>query len=192
MADERQALLERARGGEAAAWGELLESFRPYVRRLVQATRAGVPDARAGDSDLIQDAMLIATRAFERFRGASVAELAGWLREVTIRTVGHAARFHRSARRRDAGREVAVADLDELALSDGSSPDAKAMGHELHARLAAALEKLPDAMRELLHGRVIDGLDYKELARRTGRTEGALRVHYVRALRKLREALEED
>jgi RNA polymerase sigma factor (sigma-70 family) len=80
--------------------------------------------------------------------------------------------------------------MDALAISDGSSPEMKAMGHELHARLAAALEQLPDDMRELLQTRVIDGLDYREIARRTGRTEGALRVHYVRALRKLRELLD--
>lgn len=189
MAEDRQVVLDRALNGDQAARGELFDQFRPYVRKLVQVTRHGLPSARAGDSDLIQDAMLVASKAFERFRGRSVAEFAGWLREVTIRTVGHAARFHRDTGKRAAGREVAVENLEALAISDGSSPEIKAMGHELHARIAAALERLPDDMRELLVGRILDGKPYAELALRMGRTEAALRVHYVRALRRLKDDL---
>lgn len=189
MSDERQAILGRALAGDETARGELFERFRPYVRRLVQVSRHGLPPARAGDSDLIQDALLAATRAFGNFRGSDIAEFAGWLREVTIRVVGHAARFHQRAGKRAAGREAGGIDLDGLALPDGSSPDARAMRHELHARIAEALEQLPEDMRSLLLGRTVDGRSYRDLAVQTGRTEAALRVHYVRALRKLREHL---
>ena len=36
---ERQAALDCARGGDGPALGELLESYRPYVRVLVRAFR---------------------------------------------------------------------------------------------------------------------------------------------------------
>ncbi len=38
-ARERQAALERARQGDKQACGELLESFRPYVRVIARALR---------------------------------------------------------------------------------------------------------------------------------------------------------
>jgi RNA polymerase sigma-70 factor (ECF subfamily) len=189
MADDRQALLDRALTGDRAARGELLDRFQPYVRKLIRATRQGLPPERAGDSDLMQDAMLVASKAFEKFRGQNVAQFAGWLREVTIRTVGHAVRFHRDTGKRDPSREAAVAELDQLALPDGSSPETRAMGHEQHARLAAALDELPEDMQQVLIGRVFDGLPYRELAQKMGRTEQALRVFYVRALRRLRDLM---
>jgi RNA polymerase sigma-70 factor (ECF subfamily) len=165
-----------------------MQSFRPYVRVLVQAARRGRGLERQDDSDLIQDALLLAHRAFERFRGTTVAEFAGWLRQLAIRTVGHAARAAR-ADKRTALREADAPDLDALPLPDGSAPDGAALLHERSAQIAAALEQLPDDMRNVVLGRFLDGLSYDELARRLQRTPGALRVLYLRALRKLREIL---
>src|SRR5262249_36006913 len=76
----RQAALAQARRGDSQALGELLESFRPYVRVIVHALRDQRLRARVDDSDLIQDAFLEAQRSFGDFRGHSVAELAVWLR----------------------------------------------------------------------------------------------------------------
>lgn len=188
MSDDRQEVLDRALRGDAAARGVLFERFRPYVRRLVQVSRQGLSPARADDSDLIQDALFAANKAFDRFRGTTTAEFAGWLREVTIRVVGHVTRFHQGAGKRASGRE-AMLNPDGLAIPDGSSPDARAMRHEEHARIAEALERLPEDMRQLLLSRTVEGLSYREIAARTDRTEAALRIHYVRALRKLREFL---
>src|SRR5439155_19487128 len=122
-------LLDRARGGDAAALGELMQSFRPYVRVLVRAARRERTLGKQDDSDLIQDALLLAHRAFDRFRGTTVAEFAGWLRQLAIRTVGHAARAA-AADKRTALREAGDVDLDALAVPDGSSPDAAVLRHE--------------------------------------------------------------
>jgi RNA polymerase sigma-70 factor (ECF subfamily) len=163
-----------------------MREFRPYVRVLVQAARRGRTLAKQDDSDLIQDALLLAHRVFGRFRGTTVAEFAGWLRQLAIRTVGHAARAA-LAEKRTLLREVDDVDLDALAIPNGSSPDDNAINHERAAQVAAALEQLPDDMRQVLLGRFLDRLSYDELARRLERTPGTLRVLYLRALRKLRE-----
>src|SRR5947209_17080631 len=87
-AEQQQAFLERARGGDVQALGELLHSFRPYVRVIVHALaqqwRQGVLD----DSDLIQDALLEAQKSFAGFRGSTRNQLRAWLRQIAVRTAG--------------------------------------------------------------------------------------------------------
>jgi RNA polymerase sigma-70 factor (ECF subfamily) len=189
--DDRQAQLDRARGGDTAALGDLLQAYRPYVRVIARAARQGFAPGRLDDSDLIQDTLLLAHRAFGRFRGTTVAEFAGWLRQLTLRTVGHAARAHMGTDKRSVGMEQPLADMDALAIAEIQTPDAQAAHHERAAQIAAAIEQLPEEMRQVVLGRLLDGLAYATLASRLGKSEGALRVTYTRALCRLRELLAE-
>src|SRR5262245_59938886 len=102
---QRQAALERARQGDSVALGALLESFRPYAGMIARALRDGRLRARVEESDLVQDALLEAHRGFAGFRGDSVAELAGCVRQIVIRTARQTLRRHLDAGKRAAGRE---------------------------------------------------------------------------------------
>src|SRR5690349_17362014 len=104
-AGEQQAALERARQGDAAARGRLLESFRPYLRFMARTLRDGRLQGRLDDSDLIQDALLEAHRNFDAFRGTSVAELTGWLRQIALGAAHRAVRAHAGTGKRDLARE---------------------------------------------------------------------------------------
>lgn len=182
-------LLQAARRGDQAALGELLQQFRPYVRVLTEAAWRGQAPARQDDSDLMQDTMLTAHQAFARFRGETIAEFAGWLRTLALRTVGLARRAQVATGKRSISREQLLAELDQIASPADAGPDEQASRHEQAARVAAALEKLPDDMQQVLHGRSSEGLSYAELAVQMRRTEGALRVLYTRALRRLADEL---
>jgi RNA polymerase sigma-70 factor (ECF subfamily) len=190
-ADQQDALTCALQGDDRAR-GALLESFRPYVRLLVSALRKGRAPGRLDDSDLIQDALFEAHRQFAQFRGSTVAELAAWLRPVVLRAAGHTLRGHLGTGKRDAGREHSAEGLEELSVDPGSSPSGQAMRHEMNARLAERLARLPDDMQQVLLGRHMDDLSYAELAEQMGRSEAALRVLYTRALRRLREECEAD
>lgn len=183
--DARQVLLDRARGGDEAARGELLETFRPYVRVIVQAVRRGRLSSRLDDSDLVQDALLAAHRAFDQFRGGTVPELAGWLRQLAVHAAGRAIRGQ-AAGKRGAGLDVPLDGLPEPPASN-ATPAGKLARIEESARVAAALDRLPDDMRQVLIARHFNGTAYADLAAEMKRTEGALRILYVRALRKLRD-----
>src|SRR5689334_2667118 len=185
-AGEQQTALARARLGDSRALGQLLESFRPYVRCLVRALGGERLQPRLGESDLIQDALLEAHRSFGQFRGGTVAELTAWLRRIVVRTAGHSLRTHLEAGKRALAAEQPAGDLDGQA-APGSSPSAQAERHEEAARMAEALARLPDDMQQVLLGRHMDGLPYAALAEKMGRTEAAVRVLYTRALRRLRE-----
>ena len=185
----RQAALDRARLGDEQARGELLESFRPYIRVIVRSFRDDRLQARVDDSDLIQDAFLEALRGFAAFRGATVAEFVAWLRQIVRRAVARSRRGHLGTDKRAVELEQPADDLPDP-VDSGSSPSAQAIRHEQAAQMAEAVARLPDDMQHVLLGRHMDGLSHAEIARRLGRTEGAVRVLYTRALRRLREEYE--
>jgi RNA polymerase sigma-70 factor, ECF subfamily len=189
-ARDRLASLELARRGDSRALGELLESFRPYVRVMVHGLCDGRLQARLDESDLIQDALLGAYREFARFRGSTLAELTAWLRQIVLRTASHLLRHHLGAARRDPAREQPIDSPVEL-TADEITPAEQAMRSEQAARMAAALARLPEDMQQVLLGRHLDDLPYTILAERLGRSEAAVRVLYTRALRRLREECRE-
>jgi RNA polymerase sigma-70 factor (ECF subfamily) len=188
-AHARQAALDRARAGEVRALGDLLKSFRPYLRAIVRAVADGRLPARLDDSDLVQDALLEIQGAFAQFRGQTVAEFAVWLRTIAVRSAQHSL-SGLLAEKRDPTREQTGADIQSLADS-ASSPSAAAMRQEQAARVTEAIAKLPADMQAVLLGRHLDGVAYAVLAEHIGRSEGALRVLYVRALDRLRQLLAE-
>jgi RNA polymerase sigma-70 factor (ECF subfamily) len=190
-AGEQQTALAQARRGDSQALGQLLDSFRPYVRYLLRALGGERLRPRLDESDLIQDALLEAHRSFGDFRGGTVAELTAWLRRIVVRTAGHALRNHLDAGKRALDCERPAEDLDARA-DPGTSPSAQVERHEQAARVAEALARLPDDMQRVLLGRHMDGLSYADLAGQLGRTEAAVRVLYTRALRRLREECRDE
>lgn len=185
-ADERQACLDRARQGDNDAVGQLLNAFCPYVRVIIRAHGDRRLQARVGESDLIQDAIVEACRSFSQFRGTQVNELAAWLRQITLHVVAAAYRTHFGAMKRDLSCEEPLNGSAALLADSGSSPSAHLLRHEQAARMAEAVSSLPNDMQVVLLGRHVDELPYAELAERLGRSEAATRVLYTRALRRLR------
>jgi len=189
-AGEQQRALDRARQGDVHALGELLDSFRPYVRFLGRAAGHRRLQARVDDSDLVQDALLEAHKQFGRFRGSTVAELTAWLRRIVLRTAAHVRRSHLEAGKRTLDREQTADDLADLADPD-STPSAQAIRDEQAARMAAAVDRLPQEMQQVFLGRHLEQQPYAVLAERLGKSEGAVRVLYVRALARLRQECQE-
>jgi RNA polymerase sigma-70 factor (ECF subfamily) len=73
----------------------------------------------------------------------------------------------------------------------GSSPSAHAIRQEQAAQMAEALARLPEEMQQVLLLRHVDDLTHPEIAEQLGRSPAAIRMLYLRALRRLREACAE-
>jgi RNA polymerase sigma-70 factor (ECF subfamily) len=185
-ARERQAALEQARQGNTQALGQLLQSFRPYLRVILRSFRDERLQGRVDDSDLMQDALLEAHRSFADFRGETVGQLVMWLRRIVLRTAGHTVRSFAGTGKRDLEREQPADDLEGLAADTGSSPSAQAIRHEQAALMAEALAELPEDMQQVLLARHVEDLPYAVIAQRMERSENAVRMLYVRALKRLR------
>jgi RNA polymerase sigma-70 factor (ECF subfamily) len=186
-ARERQAALEQARQGDTQALGQLLQSFRPYIRVILRSFRDERLQGRVDDSDVTQDVLLEAHRGFAGFRGTTVGELVMWLRRIVLRSAGHTLRSFAGTAKRDPEREQPAEDPDALQADAGSSPSAQAIRHEQAVRMAEALAELSEDMQQVLLARHVEDLPYAAIAQRMDRTENALRMLYVRALKRLRK-----
>lgn len=161
------------RGDEQAA----AELVRRHARALARfLAGAGAPEADL--DDLVQDTFIRAFRSIERFRGD--CQFRTWLLTIGGNVW------------KDAGRRAArtkVIPLDEgLATSDGD-PHAEAEAGEAAERLRQELGRLPRMQREVFLLRAQQGLEYAEIAAALGTSEGAARVHYHHAQKRLKESL---
>ncbi len=159
-------LVAAARRGDRVAFAALHARY----GRMVHAILLGRVPARDA-ADLVQDVFL---RALERL--ASLRDdlaFGGWLAQIAR----HRATDHMRSRRGEA-------DLpDDLAARDAGTGRAEA------AQALAAVRALPEAYRETLVMRLVEGMTGEEIAARTGLTPGSVRVNLHRGMRLLRERL---
>jgi RNA polymerase sigma-70 factor (ECF subfamily) len=188
MSENTQVLLAEAKQGNRQSLGQLLQLLRPYVRVLARAAHGGRLDGRADDSDLIQEAHFEVVRSFDRFEGIVVPEFLAWLRQVVANTVHKSIRASIGTKKRNPGILVTVQDEDAEA-SSRDQPERRAEVREESARVALAMERLPDDMRQVLVMRLVDGRSHAEVAGELGRTDAAVRMLFVRAVRRLQEIL---
>jgi RNA polymerase sigma-70 factor (ECF subfamily) len=201
MQQKRVAVSHLIRDAQALVPGaleRLLESFRNYLRLLA---RTGIDlslQSKADPSDLVQETLLKAHQRFGQFRGQTEAELAGWLRQILARNlVDYARRFH-SARGRRNGREHPLEKmlqnssdaLNKLVEYNGTSPSDAAERRELTVVLADALAGLSADYRDVIVLRSIEELPWDEVAQQMGRSAGAVRILWARALKHLRPLIE--
>jgi RNA polymerase sigma-70 factor, ECF subfamily len=175
-----------------------LERYRSWLGLLARLQVDVRFRAKFDPSDIVQQTLLEAVRDWPKFRGGSEAELAAWLRQILAHVLLHEVRRYGGARRRDIGREVSLEEalaessqrLGAALAAPGSSPSEQAGRNELELLLADALARLPADYAEIILLRNVEGLSHEEAARRIGRSAGAVRMLWVRALARLREELD--
>jgi RNA polymerase sigma-70 factor (ECF subfamily) len=171
-------LLERLKGGDEEARGQLIgRYFRPLCR---WAHGRLPPQARSMSEtqDLVQDAILRVLRHLETFEPERPGALHAYLRKAVLNRILDELR---AARRGPAGVE-----LDDSLPSIQPSPYEMAVKQEDREIFEAALEELREEDRELIIARVEWGLDYDDIAAALGKpTANAARVGVRRAVLKL-------
>ncbi len=191
-------LLAEARAGRRESLGELLERYRTYLHWLASAELGARLRSRANPSDLVQETFLQASRHFDQFAGRSEGEWRAWLRSILRRRLARLVQKQVLAGKRSVHREVPLhpdaggsdnSSAGEAAalVSPGSSPSEHLHRSELADEIGERLARLPPAYREVLVLRHLQGLPFEEVARRMGRSPGAVRVLWLRALERLRQ-----
>jgi RNA polymerase sigma-70 factor (ECF subfamily) len=161
-------LVRAARDGDRAAFSSLYERYARVVHGLLLA-RVG----RDNVEDLVQDVFLTAWRRLDDLRDP--AAFGGWLIMITR---NRAMDFHRA-------RSAEFVELpDSLAVPAGAAERTEA-----HAALDA-IRGLPEAYRETLMLRLVEGLSGPEIAMRTGLTPASVRVNLHRGMKLLHEKLQ--
>jgi RNA polymerase sigma-70 factor, ECF subfamily len=165
-----QSLVQAAQRGDRAAFGEL---YRRYARMVHGVLLARVPPGAA--EDLVQDVFLHVLPRLHALR--DVSRFGPWLAAIAR---NRATDFHRSTK------PESSLDDHPAALAAMEAPRAS-LAVEDGMALLDAVRQLPEAFRELLILRFVEGMSGPEIAARTGLTHGSVRVNLHRGMQLLRE-----
>lgn len=165
-------LLQRCQAGEEQAFAELYADFVRVVHGIVLA-RVGADDAE----DVTQEVFMKIHRKLADLREPEA--LPGWICSVAR---NHAIDHGRARQRRP----------DTLRLVEAQHPAAPESGQLLAEQLLAVIQTLPDAFRETLVLRLVEGLTGPEIASRCGMSHGSVRVNLSRGMALLRPLLQKE
>lgn len=151
-------------GGDQEAFGELYKMFAPMVHGIVLAR---VPRDEA--DDIVQNVFLSAYKNLHTLRERNA--VGAWLAMIAR---NRANEFYRQ-----------VKPTEELSedLSHRDNPQAEAR------EILAAIQALPEAYRETLVLRLVEGMTGPEIAEQTGLTPDSVRVNLHRGMKLLRQKL---
>ena len=172
VSHEKQAelrLVEAARNGDRAAFTKLYEQYARMVHGIVLARAP-----RSEADDLVQDVFFFAWRKIHTIRDA--AAFGGWLGMIAR---NRAMDYHRQKTDTE---ELTEAMADTIAEKPQEQTEAIAVLN--------TIKSLPEAYRETLILRLVEGMTGPEIASRTGLTPDSVRVNLHRGMKMLRERLE--
>ena len=190
-------LLARARAGDNAALGALLELYRNYLTLLARLQIGRRLQGKVDDADLVQETFLNAHRDFSAFRGITEGEFMAWLRQILAARLAQLVRRYLGTQQRDVRLERNLAgELDRSSAALGhalpaphSSPSQRAARREQAVLLADALGRLSGDYREVIILRYLEGLPLADVAQRMGRSVDSVKKLWTRGLVQLRRAL---
>jgi RNA polymerase sigma-70 factor, ECF subfamily len=162
-------LIRMARAGDRDAYGELYRRYAPMVHGILLGRVA--PDLA---EDLLQEVFLKAMTELARLR--KDGHFGGWIAAIAR---NRAADHYRQMREIPSSEEIAT----RIAATEEP-------GTQAEARLVlAAIRSLPDAYRDTLSMRLVEGMTGPEIASRAGLTPESVRVNLHRGMKLLRECL---
>lgn len=197
---EIEELVEQARLGEPAARAQLLAIGRTWLRSLVAGRLDRRLAGRLEDSDLVQDVLLLAERKLDDYLRDPTVPFLCWLRTHAEAQLVDTHRRHVIAQRRSVLREQtstppqAASELELNQLPADSQPTASqhALRAETIELARAALERLAEPDRVVLVLHFLEQVDVAQIARLLGLTESGVRSRLLRALQRLRLALNDN
>jgi RNA polymerase sigma-70 factor (ECF subfamily) len=187
-------LLKKAQGGDRSAFEQLFQRYRPDLCRMVELRLDERLCSRIDASDVVQEAQFEAFRRLADFFRRQPMPFWLWLRKTAYERLLNLRRDHLRAGRREVDREVPLPERSSLLLAQqfstgGSTPSQRLVRREYEQRVRQAVAELPDADREILLMRNVEGLTHQEVGCLLGITDGAARKRYGRALLRLRKLL---
>jgi RNA polymerase sigma-70 factor (ECF subfamily) len=193
------ALLARARQGDAGSREKLFELCRSYLSFAARSKVETWLRRKVDASDLIQETMLEACRDFDRFEGQTEQEWLAWLKKILAHNAADFVRHYHGTEKREAGREVPFRDPGD-SLSPGApepaapcaTPSQEFLQIDAELRVTAAMAELPPDYQEVIYLRNLQRLSFNEVAERMDRTRPATQMLWMRAIKKLQEAMGEE
>ncbi len=176
--DQLAVVVRSAGGGDEAAWRTLVETFSPRVFALLRA--------QCRDEELAEEITqsTFCTIASKLAGYDEVGRFEAWMMRIAMNRLRDEMR-----RRKRHARPASESTL--IGLAGGiEAPDPTDARGLPEGDLKAAIERLPDADREILYLRHVGGLSFKQLSEALETPIGTLLARHHRALKKVRSLLE--
>jgi RNA polymerase sigma-70 factor, ECF subfamily len=164
-------LVASAREGDRGAFGRLYERYARMVHGILLG-RVPVGEVE----DLVQDVFVRAMRQVHTLRDVNC--FGGWLAAVARNRAND---YHR--------RSVELVEFTEHAPTEPREKRRSSVPGDDGGAILGMIRGLPEAYRETLILRLLEGLTGPEIAERTGLTPGSVRVNLHRGMQMLREKL---
>ena len=174
---------------------DYLAQYHAWLRLMARLQLNDRWDRKFDASDIVQQTLLEAWKGESQFRGDSSGERIAWLRTILGRVISREVRHYDGTLKRDPGRELSLQNsldqssimLANMLVSDTATPSVHADDREQQTIIAEVLESLPDDYRQVIILRNLKGLSHAEVAAKLNRSESAVRMLWLRALKQLRE-----
>jgi RNA polymerase sigma-70 factor (ECF subfamily) len=178
---------------------ELYARHRGRLKRMVKLRLDRRLQGRIDPSDVLQEASIDVLRRAREYLASPSLPVFLWLRLITGQKLLALHRRHLGSKMRDVGMEVSLqhgalpqassVSLAAMLLGRLTSPTRAALRAELQLRLQDALNAMHPLDREILTLRHFEDLNNNETAQVLGITKTAASNRYIRALKRLKDAL---
>jgi len=176
---------------QEAEQGAYQTLMRKYWKLVMVMVTAQVSDPREAE-DIAQEAFIRAFRSMDQLKSRQA--FLGWL----LRIARNIATDHLRSRRNTLSLDAITDDATgrsgfapRAALHSTGEGARKLDVEETRTTVLAALQGLPEKYREVVALKYLQGLDGRTMARMLGEPEGTIRNRLFRALKKLRDILQE-
>lgn len=200
-AGDTETLLRLAAAGDSSAAGELLQRSRRPLKKLFRLWMHPRLAARVDPSDAVQETLLLTAKRLPVYLRDRPLPFHLWLRQLGWEQLLQLHRRHLFAKKRSVRREHSPGPLlpDESArilskrlVHSESSPHGKMVRDELTQQVRRALRRLGERDREILVLKHLEERSTKEISILLAISEAAVKVRHFRAVRRIRDLLEND
>jgi RNA polymerase sigma-70 factor (ECF subfamily) len=192
VATDDLTLVQRVRTGDQRAFKLLVERY----QRKVYAVALGMLKDKEEARDVAQEAFVKVYRYLDHFKGD--ASFYTWLYRITVNICIDVMRRKGSGRGDEhvefdesVKMDTAEANLGSLGTRLGTNPQKSALRRELADRITSAIQQIPEAHREILLLREVEGMSYEDLSRILKIPKGTVMSRLFHARLKMQKILGE-
>ena len=193
-------LVRRLKAGEESALADLFSLFNERFHRLIDVRMHKMLRGRLDVGDVLQESYLDARDRLDHFFSRENSSIFVWLRLIVLQRLQLLQRFHLGASKRDAYREIRLADEDQSSVFSHSpvlaasitSPSGVAVREEAVAFISRLLAKMEPIDREILILRHFEQLSNSHAAEVLGIGVTAANNRHVRALQRLKQLIDRE
>jgi RNA polymerase sigma-70 factor (ECF subfamily) len=183
-------LVARIRAGDRSAADALFGRYAPLLRSLARRGLGERLRPKIAESDVVQDARLVAFRRLDQFQDRGPGSFRRWLAGIVEQRAREERRRYRSAKRA-VEREVGAREQAPEPVAACSTPSVAAMSRERREAVLRCIDALPEDYRSVILHVEFSGLTFVQTAEHMDRSADAVRKLYARALARLTQSLAE-